>query len=157
DTMFTRNCCRVLLLALLSPAVTLALGLGEIHLHSALNAPLDADIDLLNATPEEITDLQATLASRDSFTREGLDYPGFPAGVPLSPEQSTDGHTVLHLRTLDPVNEPFVTLLVEVNWARGHLVHEYTVLLDPPVFASQGPSTAAAVAAPVVGDATRSG
>jgi pilus assembly protein FimV len=27
-----------------------------------------------------------------------------------------------------------VTLLVEASWARGRLVREYTVLLDPPVF-----------------------
>jgi pilus assembly protein FimV len=157
--MFTRNCCRVLLLALLSPAVTFALGLGEIHLHSALNAPLDADIDLLDATAEDVADLQATLAGRETFTRYGLDYPAFLGTLTLSPTQSSDGHTIIHLSTTDPVTEPFATLLVEVNWARGHLVREYTVLLDPPVFSSPtaNPAAAAAVAAPAIGAATRSG
>ncbi|HXN11196.1 MAG TPA: hypothetical protein VN859_08120, partial [Steroidobacteraceae bacterium] len=158
--MFTRNCCRVLLLALLCPAVSLALGLGEIHLHSALNAPLDADIDLLNATPEDIAGLQATLASRESFTRYGLDYPAFLSSLSLSPAPGTDGHTVLHLSTVDPVNEPFATLLVEINWSRGHSVREYTVLLDPPVFAGPSADAAAAaapLAAPASGTTTHSG
>jgi pilus assembly protein FimV len=158
--MFTRNCCRVLLLALLSPAVTLALGLGEIHLHSALNAPLDADIDLLDATPEDVAGLQATLASRDSFTRYGLDYPAFLSSLSLTAAPGSDGHTVIHLSTVDPVNEPFATLLVEINWARGHIVREYTVLLDPPVFAGPSADAAAAaapLAAPASGTTTRSG
>ncbi len=34
----------------------------------------------------------------------------------------------------DSIPEPFVTFLVEVNWARGRLMREYTVLLDPPVY-----------------------
>jgi FimV-like protein len=41
------------------------------------------------------------------------------------------------------VTEPFVTLLVEASWPRGRLLREYTVLLDPPVFAP-GPATAEA-------------
>ncbi len=41
-----------------SPAA-MALGLGDIHLHSALNAPLDADIDLVGATPDDLTSLKA--------------------------------------------------------------------------------------------------
>jgi len=36
-----------------------ALGLGEIHLNSALNEPLNAEIDLIAATPEELTALRA--------------------------------------------------------------------------------------------------
>ncbi len=156
--MFTRNCCRVLLLALLSPAVSLALGLGEIHLHSALNAPLDADIDLLGASPEELTDLKATLASRDTFTRYGLDYPAFLGNLTMVAQQGADGQMVLHLHSADVVNEPFATLLVEVNWSRGHLVREYTVLLDPPVFSSDTASPgAAAVSAPASGAAALSG
>lgn len=50
-----------------------------------------------------------------------------------------------------PVTEPFVTLLVEVNWARGRLVREYTLLMDPPVFAPGASVAAAPVAAPTAG------
>lgn len=156
--MLTRNICRVLLVALLSPAASLALGLGDIHLKSALNAPLDADIDVVGASPDELAGLKATLASRETFSRYHLDYPAFLSGVRLEPRHTADGRTVLHMQSSDAVNEPIATMLVEVNWARGHLVREYTVLLDPPVFAGTETSAAAStVAAPVSGAATRSG
>jgi pilus assembly protein FimV len=145
--MFMLNCRRVLLLALLAPTVSWALGLGDIHLKSALNAPLDAEIDIVGASPEELTDLKANLASRDTFRHYGLEYPTFLGTVTFEPAKGADGQTVLHVHSSDAVNEPFATLLVEVNWARGHLVREYTVLLDPPVFTSQG-TTESQVAAP---------
>ena len=30
------------------------------------------------------------------------------------------------------MNEPFLDLMVELNWAAGRVVREYTFLLDPP-------------------------
>ena len=48
-------------------------------------------------------------------------------------------------RPTEPITEPFVTLLVEVNWARGRLVREYTMLLDPPVYT---PGESAVASAP---------
>jgi pilus assembly protein FimV len=154
--MLTRNYCRVLLLALLLPSATLALGLGDIHLKSTLNAPLDADIDIVGANADELTGLKASLASRETFGRYRLDYPAFLAGVTLEPRQTPDGRTVLHMHSADAINEPIATVLVEVNWARGHLVREYTVLLDPPVFTGEA-ATTGSVAAPVTGEAARSG
>ena len=50
--------------AFLWPSLSWALGLGEIHLNSALNEPMRAEIDLIGATPEELTALRAELASR---------------------------------------------------------------------------------------------
>jgi len=156
--MLIRNCYRVLLLVLLLPSASMALGLGEIHLKSALNAPLDAEIDVVGASAEELSGLKATLASRDAFVRYGLDYPAYLSGVTLEPQKTADGRTVIHMRSADAVNEPIATMLVEVNWARGHLVREYTVLLDPPVFSGEAPSAAAAsVAAPVTAESAHSG
>ena len=154
--MLKRNCYRVLLLALLLPGATMALGLGDIHLKSSLNAPLDADIDIVGAGADELSGLKASLASRDTFNRYKLEYPTFMTGVTLEPRQTPDGRTVLHMHSADSVNEPIATLLVEVNWSRGHLVREYTVLLDPPVFSGDTASTAA-VAAPSTGESARSG
>ena len=154
--MLKRNCYRVLLLALLLPGATMALGLGDIQLKSSLNAPLDADIDIVGAGADELSGLKASLASRDTFNRYKLDYPSYMAGVTIETRQGPDGRTTLHMHSADSVNEPIATLLVEVNWSRGHLVREYTVLLDPPVFSGATP-TAAAVAAPSTGESSRSG
>src|SRR5579863_4813056 len=156
--MLMRNCCRVLLLALLVPGATMALGLGDIHLKSALNAPLDAEIDVVGAGPDELTGLKANLASRDTFNRYRLEYPSYMSGVTLEPRQTADGRTVLHMHSADAVSDPIATLLIEVNWARGHLVREYTMLLDPPVYAPGGAAVASApVSAPATGVGAREG
>ncbi len=137
-----------LCVALVAPSLAHALGLGDIRLSSALNQPLDAEIDLLNATPEELAGLKASLASRETFTRYGLDYPNFLSSVALTRGKSASGRDVLKVTSAETMTEPFVSLLVEVNWGRGRLVREYTVLLDPPVFAPNTPRVADA-AAPV--------
>ncbi len=152
---------RLMLLAcLLSPSFlwpssAWALGLGEIHLYSALDEPLKAEIDLIAATPDELTALRADLASRDAFTRYGIDRPPFLSTLTFKVGKGKDGRDSLLVRSTDPIPEPFVTFLVEVNWARGRLMREYTVLLDPPVYtpgesaSSAAPVTAPTVAAPV--------
>jgi pilus assembly protein FimV len=154
--MFERKLVQFLLLGLIAPGSALALGLGEIHLKSALNSPLDAEIDITGATAEELSGLNAALASRDSFARYGLDYPGFLGNVRMQVGRAADGRTVIRVQSTEAVTEPFATLLVDVNWARGHLVREYTVLVDPPVFTPAGSQLPAAVAAPVIGSTTRS-
>jgi pilus assembly protein FimV len=140
----------LLSLSYLWPSVSCALGLGEIHLNSALNEPMNAEIDLIAAAPEELTALRATLAGRDSFTRYGIDRPPFLSSLTFKVGKSKDGRDVLLVRSSDAIPEPFVTFLVEVNWARGRLMREYTVLLDPPVYTpGENPSSTAPVAAPV--------
>ena len=154
--MSSRYVVRALILAGLLPAGAMALGLGDIHLKSALNAPLDAEIDL-TATAEELRGLKVALANRESFSRYGLDYPAYFDSVTLVPGKAADGHDVLQVRSTSVATEPFATLLVEATWARGRLVREYTVLLDPPVFTGDKASASAAVAAPEVAEQARSG
>src|SRR5580692_7921481 len=138
----------VLMACLLIPSLSWGLGLGEIHLNSALNEPMNAEIDLIAAGPEELAALRASLAPKDAFTRYGIDRPPFLSTLTFKVGKSKDGRDVLLVRSTDSIPEPFVTFLVEVNWARGHLMREYTVLLDPPVYTpGERSSSAAPVAA----------
>ena len=142
---------RVLVPAILAaPQAAFALGLGDIRLNSALNEPLSAEIDLVAAAPDEIEAVRAQLASRELFDRYGLDRASYLDSVTFRVGKGRDGRSVLLVRSSAPIGEPFVTFLVEVNWPRGKLLREYTVLLDPPVFAPAEPSRAPAVAAPRV-------
>jgi len=123
-----------------------ALGLGDIRLESALNEPLKAQIELLSATPEDLETLKIGLASADTFERYGIDRPLFVTRLDFRVERRGGGY-VVRVTSQQPVTEPFVTILVEANWARGRLLREYTVLLDPPTFAPP-PAAAEAVSAP---------
>ncbi|MEX2151605.1 MAG: FimV/HubP family polar landmark protein [Steroidobacteraceae bacterium] len=134
---------------LLTPAAALALGLGEIRLNSSLNEPLSAEIDLVAATPEELAALKAELATNEVFERYGLDRPAFLNSIEFRVGRGQDGRSVLLVRSHDAISEPFVSFLVDVSWARGRLLREYTVLLDPPVLAAPSARQAAEpVAAP---------
>jgi pilus assembly protein FimV len=140
------------------PSAAFALGLGDIRLLSPLNAPLDAEIELVDVTPEEMQTLKAQIASRDTFTRYGLDWPIFLSSVSVKTTRGADGRQVIKLKSTDTITEPFITLLVEVNWARGRLVREYTMLLDPPVYTPGQSSVAnAPVAAPTTGAGSHEG
>ncbi|MGA2778414.1 MAG: FimV/HubP family polar landmark protein [Steroidobacteraceae bacterium] len=135
----------------LSPSLGWALGLGEIHLNSALNEPMRAEIDLIAATPEELTALRASLAGRDAFTRYGIDRPPFLSSLVFKVGKSKDKRDVLLVTSTEAIPEPFVTFLVEVNWSRGRLMREYTLLLDPPVYS---PGETATSSAPVAAATT---
>jgi len=133
---------------LLAPQAAFALGLGDIRLNSALNEPLAAEIELVAPTNEELNSLTAQLASRELFQRYGLDRPAYLDSMQFTVGRGQDGRNVLRVNSAAPISEPFVTFLVEVNWPRGRLLREYTVLLDPPVFAPREAVAPAPVAAP---------
>ena len=156
--MVAKRSSRALALLLALPSAAFALGLGDIRLLSPLNAPLDAEIELVDVAPDEMNTVQAQLASRETFARYGLDWPGYLSGVQVRAVHSHDGRSIIKLKSADPISDPFITLLVEVNWSHGRLVREYTMLLDPPVY-TPGQSTAASapVSAPATGTGTREG
>ena len=119
--------------AILIPNNGFALGLGEIEVNSALNQKLTARIDLLSAAPEDAESLLIRLASREEFARAGLDRPIVLASLKFKTSVE-DGRVYIEVFSPKPIREPFLNFLVEVDWPKGHLIREYTILLDPPTF-----------------------
>src|SRR5882724_9970076 len=156
--MFVKRSSLVLASLMALPSAAFALGFGDLRLLSPLNAPLDAEIELVDVAPEDMQSLRAQIASRETFTRYGLDWPVFLSSVQVKITRTADGRQVLKLKSTDTITEPFITLLVEVSWARGRSVREYTMLLDPPVYTpGQSPATNAPVAAPAAGTGAHEG
>ncbi len=134
--------CVWLLLAGLLPVTVLGLGLGEINPKSALNQPFVAEIPVVLGAGDDVAQLQVALASADTFERYGLNRPLFLSDFEFR-VINDPGRSVVRIVSATPVIEPFVTLLLEVQWPQGRLLREYTVLLDPPVFSSAQPATSA--------------
>ncbi len=111
-----------------------ALGLGEITLHSNLNQPLNAEIRLLSADSLTKEQIITNLAKAEEFKRTGVQYNFFLHQLRFKPVFNKDGSVIIQVTTKDPVKEPFLDFLVEVNWPNGRVMREYTLLLDPPVF-----------------------
>ena len=124
-----------LLLGLALPSVSLALGLGDIHVESALHQPLAAQIEIVGVTAENSAGLSAEIADQEMFRRHGLERPVALSSTALTVRQDKQGHTVLVLRSTDAFTEPMVTFLVDLHSPNGgEVVREYTVLLDPAGF-----------------------
>ena len=109
--MAAKQLSRALALLMALPSASFALGLGDIRLLSSLNAPLNAEIELVDATPEEMQSLKAQIASRETFTRYGLEWPVFLGSVQVRTQKSADGRQVIKLKSSDTITEPFITLL----------------------------------------------
>lgn len=119
-----------------------ALGLGEIALKSALDQPLEAEIELLDVRGLQVAELRSALASVEEFGKVGIDRPYFLTGLKFTPVVQANGRSVIRVTSDKPVREPYLNFLVEVLWPNGRLLREYTVLLDPPLYA---PAAAAAL------------
>ncbi len=146
-----------LLLVLLLSSEVWAIGLGDIQLDSALNEPLRAEIVLLSASADELSDLKVALASSETFARYGIDRPFFLQGVEFNVVNRGVTGSVVQLRSRAPITEPFLTFLVEATWSSGRLLREYTVLLDPPTYAPPAVQQTPAVSAPVQSTPSDSG
>ena len=107
----------------------LALGLGELQLKSALNQPLSAEIALLESQGLSQWEIKPALASAADFERAGVDRLYFLTKLDFKVE----GNRIV-VSSREPVNEPFLNFLIELNWPAGRVLREYTVLLDPPTF-----------------------
>ena len=117
---------------IITPLVANALGFGNIKLNSALNEPLDAEISLLSATVDEVSGLTVKMASREAFLRAGVDRPAFLNNINIEIKSRADDTFYIHLTSRQPIREPFLNFLLELNWYNGRILREYTVLLDPP-------------------------
>ena len=121
-----------------------AAGLGKLTVLSSLGQPLRAEIELTSVSAEEAAGLTAKLASPDAFKLANVEFNPALMGLRFAVEQR-GGRQYINVTSSQPVNEPFVDMLLELSWNSGRLVREYTFLLDPAEMrATQSAQVAAA-------------
>jgi len=109
----------------------LALGLGKLTVESALGQPLSARIELTAVTKEDLDSLRARIADPSLYRQNNLTYQATLSRARISLE-AAGGQPYLKVASPVSVQEPFLDLLVELDWSSGRVVREYTFLLDPP-------------------------
>ncbi len=114
------------------PLAADAAGLGRLTVQSALGQPLRAEVEITSLSKEESSSLTARLATADAFRQAGLEYSPALSSLRFAVDRRSDGRAFVRISSSQPINEPFVDMLVELNWASGRFVREYTFLLDPP-------------------------
>ncbi|MES2153085.1 MAG: FimV/HubP family polar landmark protein [Pseudomonadota bacterium] len=112
---------------------------------SSLGQPLRAEIELTSVSNDEAGALTVKLAPADAFRLANIEFNPALLSLQFSVEQR-NGRQYIKIGSTQPVNEPFVDMLLELSWNNGRLVREYTFLLDP---AELRATQTAQVAAPV--------
>ena len=144
----------------LVPISVFAAGLGKLNVMSGLGEPLKADIELISVTPEELSSITAAIASEEAYATQGIEKPASHNTIKVNVSKNASGAPILKLQSAQPISEPFLDMLIQVDWASGRLLREYTVLLDPPGYTGEADaSTTTTTQAPRVksSDSTPSG
>lgn len=113
----------------MSVEASYAAGLGRLIVNSVQGQPFKAEIDLVTVTTEEKSSLDAHLASHDVFRKVNVDYSPLLSTFKTTIEIHPDGQPYIRITSPQPVDEPFLNILIELNWASGRLLREYTALL----------------------------
>lgn len=120
-----------------------AAGLGKLTVLSSLGQPLRAEIELTSVSKEEAGSITARLAPMEAYRQANIDFNPALQSLQFSVEQR-NGRQFIRLTSTQPINEPFVDMLLELGTNTSRLLREYTFLLDPAeVKAAQAPQTVA--------------
>jgi len=110
-----------------------ALGLGAVTVHSTLNEPLRAEIELTDTGRLSSDEIIITIASYDVFDRKKLERPMLYEELTFTPKAGGGAGTLRYdISSHSLVNEPYLHFIVEARWPGGRVMREYTSLLDLP-------------------------
>ena len=141
------------LLLALSIGDAFAVSFGQVQMRSSLGQPLLADIPVYDANEQDLDSLTVALASESAFRRVGLDRRQIK-DIQIQVIEDENGQMYVQLQSVKPFNEPVLNVLLDANWQNGgHLVREFTALVDPPYIAKTAVQTIEAptvLLAPVV-------
>ncbi len=118
-----------------------ALALGAVTVRSSLGEPLRAEIEVPQISSEEASSLQASMGSPQAFRAAGVEYSASLSGARVTLHRRPNGQAYLRVVGDKPINEPFLGMVIEANWANGRVVRDYTMLVDPPGRAAPPPVT----------------
>lgn len=120
-----------------------ALQLGQIQVKSALNQPLVAAIPLHPKNLTELDGLTVGLAPAEDFTRAGLQISPTDRTLQFHVVTDNNGQKLILVTSTEPVTDPYLDFLLQVNTREGKQVREFVVLLNP-VIAAPAPEVQAA-------------
>jgi len=122
-----------------------AAGLGKMTVMSGLGEPLNAEIEIA-ANKEELSSLSARIAPSETYAEQGVERASSLSNVRVELGKKPDGTPILKISSQQPVNDPFLDMLIQVDWPTGRLLREYTALLDPPGYGDRTASNPEAAA-----------
>ncbi len=125
---------RLLLLGcmLVMPGASWALSFGDISSNSYLNQKLDAEVKLYTLNPSEVIDARVTLASKEAHDRAGINMNHILQKLRFNIVSKGNNDFVVKVVTKQPVKEPVIEFVLELDWATGRVQRSFSIHLDPP-------------------------
>ncbi|MSQ80492.1 MAG: LysM peptidoglycan-binding domain-containing protein [Candidatus Methylopumilus sp.] len=117
---------------LLFPFIGHSFQLGKIIVSSSQGQLFNAEIEMMLAPSEDTSKLLTSIASKENYDAQGIERLAIHNNITVELQKNEKGLTVLKLKSTQPVLDPFLDLLVQVDSSKGRNYREYTVLLDPP-------------------------
>jgi len=112
----------------LSPMSAWSLTVGGMRVQSMLGEPLRAQLSLGELTPEEFSSITAGFAPAAVYAAAGIVANPVLSNVQISIDKSIASNVVLNITSNSPMSEPFLDMLLEIKWASGKVVRDYTLL-----------------------------
>lgn len=120
----------MLAVALAAPAAAVAAELGRLTVQSGVGEALRAEIDIVDVRAGEAKALSARLGTPDEFWRAGLEPPPLLGALRAGIGRGAKGRPVVTLTSTEPVEEPFISLLVQLSSPSRQSLREYPFLLE---------------------------
>lgn len=108
-----------------------AFQLGKITVNSKQEQPLNADIEVIITKTDDLTKMVPSIASKEDFESQGIERLPVHSNIDANFVKNSEGKTYLKLKSSNPVKDPFLDLLIQIDSESGRNYREYTVLLDP--------------------------
>lgn len=122
-------------LSAVSP-IALAVGLGQATVSSYLNAPLEAAIPLLESSGYAIDDIRVSVADQADFEAAGLEWTPLAASVRAQVVER-QGRRQVQLSSGQTMQEPWLDLLLAIEFPSGQQFRDLTLLFDPQDYSQQ--------------------
>ncbi|SHE86631.1 FimV N-terminal domain-containing protein [Microbulbifer donghaiensis] len=119
---------------MLASAPSLALGLGNASLKTAVGYPLAVEIPILDRSAS----LDASQVRVRQVLGRGAEQMGYDLAADAQPfsisVSEMPGGLTIQVKSSAPLNEPFVSFVLELSWPGGTLYRDYNLLVDlPPI------------------------
>ncbi len=104
--------------------------LGRLTVFSGVGEALRAEIEVVDVGANEARALTARLATPEEFWRAGIEPPVVLGALSAAVGRGAKGRAVVTLTSSQPIDEPFMSLLVQLGSPSRQSTREYPVLLE---------------------------
>lgn len=122
-------------LSAVSP-IALAVGLGQATVSSYLDTPLEAAIPILESSGYAIDDIRVSIAEQSDFEAAGLEWSPLAASVRAQVVER-QGRRQVQLSSGQAMPEPWLDLLLAIEFPGGQQFRDLTLLFDPQDYSQQ--------------------